>query len=575
MNDQMQLQARGRVKLELYNKKGEVTFSKEKKNLVVLTANEIVGKVMSDPAKTVKAQQVDKGDTLLAANGDGQYVFNLSRQREAEGSYEVNKGATNADTVIAIPDVTMITELKKVTVDGVDLVLEQDVYVGNADEGKIVFKVAPLNQVKIDFRRTVNAYVEIVNGTEVVKVAGVAYKRGAVPSDADKTYKIDHRTGKVFFATAKSAVEVSYSYKIRYSLGFMGIGGKPATHPSGKPVEFATGDKLRKVLEGEFTGFRQLVQYPAAVSKGEAEIQVLPTKPIAFVEKTQNDIGDAAKDTFDLANTNKVLKLVSVKVDGTDIAASIVDATAGTVKLTAVPALNAAIEIKYQEQLNNDHLVYGLAEGPVLELVAIRHEALDHTVTSYKIDSATKGLEIGKGDVWLLNPTQGILQFSSAPTQGVPVETPGQITVEYRINSGTTVQYVADFPKGVPGPVVQEEPNELLTIAAGVSSYGLKHAITKDLSGNFIVEVRRNGTVLTKDTHYTISSDGKQVSFNTSLVPSDVVAVKYSWLNETHEIYTVGMFTDQLDGDMFNISGIGPVTKDKNTGMRITWSVTY
>jgi len=569
MFDQMQVNAKGRVKLELYNEHGTF-FVKEKKNLVVNSANEIIGKVMSDPAKTVRAHQTDRGDTTVAANANGHYVFALSKQREMDGVYEVDKGSSNTSLELIIPDIKQITELKKVTVNGVDLIIDQDVFVKDADAGKLVFTEAPLNTVRIEFRHLVNPYVEIVAGTEEVKVGGVVFQRGAAPSDANRTYAIDYATGVVLFESAKTKVDVSYDFKVRYGLGFMGIGGLPEGHPQGKPVEFNNSDKLKTGMSGEYQGARQLIQYPAAISKGKAEVQVLPTKPIQYAEKTFTATGDGETDTFDVQNQNKVLKVVSAKVNGESTEATLVSAVDGTVKMGTVPEEGAIVEIVFQEQLGNDYLTYYLAEGPVLELVSVRHESNDHTITDFVVES--KGLAIGKGDVWLLNPTQGIVQFKENPSVGVTPDTPGFLTFEYRINSGTTVQFVADFPKGVPGPMLVEE-TEVLPIAEGVSTYVLKHTVAKDNSGNNLAEVRRNGALLAEGTHYTI--EGSQIRFNSSYAPTDVIAVKYSWYNETHDIYQVAMFTEQEGGEMFNISGIGPVTKDKNTGMRITWSVTF
>jgi hypothetical protein len=577
MNDQMQLTAKGRVKLELYNEKDEVTFTKEKKNLVVLTANEIVGDVMSDPAKMVRANAVDKGDSLQTPGADGFFVFDLKKAREANGSYEIDKGGTNTVKDLKIPDAGVITELYKVTANGADLVINQDVFIKDADKAELVFKTAPLNQVKVEFRHVKNPYSEIVAGTEVIKVNGEAFAQGITPSDADKTYTIDYRTGIVKFETGKFNVEAKYVFKIKYALGFMGIGGKPAVHPVGKPVEFSNGDKLMKSMANEYAGSRSAIQYPAAVSKGDPEIQVLPTKPAAYVEKQQIFTANGTVDVFNVNNSGKVAGIVSIKVNGTNVTAgaTIQNAVDGTIKLASKPPSGASVDIVYQEQVNTDYLNYYLAEGPVVELVSVKHQAFDNTVTAYKIEPGTGGLEVGKGDVWLVNPTQGIVQFNEYPTQGVPVQTPGQLTIEYRINSGSVVQYIADFPKGVPGPMLQEEPNEVLAVKAGVVTYALNHAIAKGSDGNFIVEVKINDTVMTRGSQYSISSDGKQITFTTSPSVSDAIVVKYSWLNETHEIYQVAMFTEQEGGKMFNISGVGPVTKDKNTGMRLTWSVTY
>jgi len=74
----MPLTTKGHVKLELYNEEGTF-FEKEKHNIVVQSANEIVASVLADPAKKVRVDQTDKGETELTAEPEG-YPFNLSAQ---------------------------------------------------------------------------------------------------------------------------------------------------------------------------------------------------------------------------------------------------------------------------------------------------------------------------------------------------------------------------------------------------------------------------------------------------------------------------------------------------------------
>ena len=55
------------------------------------------------------------------------------------------------------------------------------------------------------------------------------------------------------------------------------------------------------------------------------------------------------------------------------------------------------------------------------------------------------------------------------------------------------------------------------------------------------------------------------------------MAVDYTYYRERFSIYEVGLFngSDEDDSEMFSIAGIGPITKDQFTGMRITWSITF
>ena len=101
----------------------------------------------------------------------------------------------------------------------------------------------------------------------------------------------------------------------------------------------------------------------------------------------------------------------------------------------------------------------------------------------------------------------------------------------------------------------------------------LQKAVAKDNNGDFeVISVTRNGS----DESYTVHADGTRIDVS-NVVPGDNVVVEYKYLEEKHEIYQVAMFDekDPSKSKMFNISGIGPVTKDENTGMRITWSVTF
>jgi hypothetical protein len=77
LKDSLGLNLKGYVKLELYNDNG-IFLTKEKKNLVVQSANEIVANMMADPAKALRVSQVDMGDSSLSINFNSLYPFALS-----------------------------------------------------------------------------------------------------------------------------------------------------------------------------------------------------------------------------------------------------------------------------------------------------------------------------------------------------------------------------------------------------------------------------------------------------------------------------------------------------------------
>lgn len=208
--------------------------------------------------------------------------------------------------------------------------------------------------------------------------------------------------------------------------------------------------------------------------------------------------------------------------------------------------------------------------APIVELVSVVHEdAATNTVTAYQIQD--RGMRIGSGDVWMMNANAGVLQFSSDPSNGVPVHTPGQLTIEYKVNSGTVVKFTADFPKGVPGPVTLEKTDSFTSL--GETTFILSDVVNKDGEGNFLIEsVTRNGV----DETFTVHPDGTRIDVD-NVASGDIIAVTFKYSKKAHNIYQVAMFDekDSTNSKMFNISGIGPVTKDENTGMRITWSVTF
>lgn len=578
LSDTLTAKKKGHVKVELYNDDG-VFLTREKKNLVVLDANKIVGEALAHPAKSKKATVKDSGST------DGSGVFNLSYQPQSEKELEIDVAENNDSHVLTIPGGENITKLISVAVNDEELTVNQDVFIENSNLGQLRFEEPPKNTVKVTFRQVAMDYVSLVAGAEKVTVAGVEYKPGNAPSDADKVYVIDYDTGVITFETPKQNIEVTYDLNVISALTFMGIGDKPEGHPDNRPVNFSDSDKILKRMDGEYEGSRQLIQYPAVVTQGSSEIDVLPTKPVPSEEKmfsvhTTDSDDDGTADTVYKLETGgrKVLEIVSVYnkttetglVVGEDV--SLVDEQ-GTLEFLSPPAVDVEFEVVVKVQAGNDHLIFELSHTPVLELVSVRHEDIDGNITSYKIDEQSKGLEVGKGDVWIINSSKGIVQFSESPSNGVLPQTPGQMTFEYKVNSGTTVQFVADFPKGVPGPMLDQKV-ESLNIEDGVVNYVLEEAVAKDNNGEFMIEVERNNELLEYGTDYTVSENGRQVQFRISVQEVDNVVVRYQWEKTTHVIYQVAMFTEQQGGDMFNISGIGPVTKDKNTGMRVTWSVT-
>lgn len=604
LKDISAMNPKGHVKLELYNDEG-VFFIKEKKNLVVQSANKIVAEMMADPAKVLRVSQVDKGDAALSANSDLLYPFNLTVKAEAKTKFENNWGIANINTDFDIEELKGITSLDEVKVGEATLVINQDVFLIDAAKGKIKFAVAPTEAVVIEFHKVKNPYMKMIAGTEVVKVNGETWNRGVTPNNEGKVYSVNYRTGEVYFQTAQVKVEVTYDYHMNYSLGFMALGGKPSPlHPNYQPVEFGNSNKLDVDMSNELPGSRMAIQYPSSITEGATELEpAIPTQAIATVAKTKADLtinhnGDGATKvlTYALPNVHDsgsgavgrtLFEVTAVRntTTSTDILPANVTIVTNTLGLVEVKFLDAdvavgdIIKIDYRLKLDDRHLVYQLGQSPVVELKSVKHtDAGTGKITEYNIINA--GLKPNEGDVWISNPNTGHITFASGnpvgkdPANKPPqVQTPGQLTIEYKVNSGTVVKFVADFPKGVPAPSV-EEITKTVNIVTGQTSVTLDYPIAKDVTGLFLEPVVKVGATTLASGQYTISLDGKTITPN-SISVGQVVSVKHKYEKTTHDIYQVAMFDDKIGGKMFNISGIGPVTKDKNTGMRVTWSVTF
>lgn len=591
---------KGHVKVELYNDKG-VFYKKEKKNLVVQDANKIVANMMSDPAKLIRVPQTDKGN-VTTANSSGLYVMDLTIQHEKEVLFEQDYGSNNAANEFSLNELKGVTKVHEVKVDNTSLVVNRDVFIKDAENGVIHFKEAPKGLVTIRFNKVNNPYMKIIEGTEVVKVDGVEFERSNEPEN--QKYVIDSKTGKIFFNRPVQNVEVSYEYHMHYSLGFMGIGGKPDGHPNFQPVTFGQADKLLVEMKNEFKGARVPIIYPAQVEQNATELEppimtkpvnteLMPEYSITIVEDTinlgtaqlhydlPNVTGNFGRPLYEFVSIINETKETEIPFENVSLIQN--DASKVTIQFSDSDVeIDDVIKVQYRVKLNDLHLIYQLSQAPIVKLISVRHTAAtgDGTPKTYNI--VGYGLTPNQGDVWIHNPNQGTIQFSANPTgDAPPVETPGQIEVEYQVNSGTVVRFVADFPKGVPAPTIEEE-TEVFVVAPGQTSVVLtKHEIAKDekTGGHFPLQItvqQSSGTITLNEGDYEIALDNKTISFNSvALQPNDTVIITYKYEKSTHDIYQVAMFDQKEGGHMFNISGIGPITKDKNTGMRVSWSVTF
>ncbi|MBA4293917.1 hypothetical protein C0431_13220 [bacterium] len=582
---------KGRVKIELYNEEG-VFKTLEKKNLVVRNANKIVANMLATPGKKTRYPVTENGAASISAGADGLYPYKLQKSRYKEVAFSVDPGASNTDTIIVIGK--RVDQIKQVRVGGVVSTLFTDYRLVDKAEGKIEFVVAPKAPVEIDLIEDVNPTFDIVAGAQKVYVAGELWKEGATAVDTAKRYIFDAKLGVVKFQSTKIDVRVEYEVELPYGLAFMALGGKPSGHPDFQPVAFSKLDKLKENMPEEIAKTRVAINFPAEISNGVPEIEVLNTIAPSVEKLTQKVT--VIDDGAGAANLTATLGLVSSygprtffrlvkavrKSDSKDFVAAghvaVTDAATGKIAFTSGQVVIAdEIDVEYELLLSNQHLRYNLSEAPAIQIARVKHvHAVTGEVTDYVI--ADSGLTIGSGDVWFSNPNAGQIEFKAQPTGQSsvknPVYTPGQITVEYYVNAGTTVKFVADFPKEIPDITLADETKT--QTLSGATTITLLRPIAKNQSGAFLVkEVRLNNVLQTEAVGYEVGVDGLSVTFLTATGNENVLVV-YQYEKTSFDVYQVAMFDGMgIDAKMFNIAGIGPVTKDRTTGMRVTWSVTF
>lgn len=626
--DTIKMNPRGHVKLELYNEHG-VFNTIEKKNLIVLDANKIVANVLADPSKTIRLSETVNSTTEDVTADNGYYYIKLPVQTEQleEVSIALSSGG---QTTVDIPDATDITEILNAEIDDGStitiLTMNTDIFISDAKQGVVSFASAQTGTFTIKYRRIVDATRKIIEGTETVIIGGTTWTRANEPIDANQQYAIDYKTGEIYFESPKTtAPSITFDYEASYTLGFMGIGDKPNDHPDGQPVSFPESKKFLQSMENEFENARQPIHFPATLEQGKPEIDVLLAKQIDTIGKTDIvTISDAdASGTLETVElqysldvstpslgadeTRPILTISKVEctgpsdspnvgnvytvgsiADGADV--EILNRTTGEIQFNASASIQDTDEITFTYELrqNTNHLRYQLNASPAVELLSVKFEdnngvVTDFIIGEYEDGTSTHGLELGvNGQVQIINVNAGVIEFAES-AESILKNTPGTLTVEYKVNSGTVVKFTSDFPKGVPGPEIVQASDYINNSPSGALTYDISPAIAEDPNnpGTYLVdEVIIDGDSSTTDNTITwnVLNNGSQIELTGShAAPMSNITIKYKRVKTTHNIYQVAMFDHKNKdlGKMFNISGIGPVTKDKNTGMRITWSITF
>lgn len=600
------------VTVEMLGKNREVLSSKTVPNIVVKNANKIIANVLANPAKTTKVNKTDMGKTSESLTSKG-YPFELSVQTEESVSEVADMQPSNQEKVLTFASLKDMIRIESITHGGSPLTLNKDVFIKDAVLGALEFKVAPTAKVVVQARVKKDKLSEITEGSQVVTVAGVPFTRAATASDSEKTYAFDPKLGIIYFQTSKDQISVSYTYESKYTLGFMGVGGLPEGHPKHTPVEFGKTKRLINKLDNEFKGARVPLQFPATVTEGEVEIQPsILTKPIPLVDGldsgkevtvTKSPEGTVKTEytlnaLYDSGEGNgpqgRLLHEVTARniTTSTDLQVTIVENTTQSNKVVLQESEiseNDVVVFTYTIKLNASHLTYQLAQAPVLELVEVAfRDSLDPTkLVPYQIKA--NGLNPGEGYVWVSDSAIGEITFSenisAVDSDGSPAPkpwTPGYLQVKYRVNSGTTVRFVAEFPEGVPGPVKLEEVHTV-QLQPNATTILLPKKVARDALSGALGKLEiliGSSLVPLSHTQYSLTQEDQLITLQSSPSSTQATNVKvtYEYLQSTAEIYTVGMFDSEVQDEnvtnMFNATGIGPIPKDLNTGMRITWAVT-
>lgn len=188
-------------------------------------------------------------------------------------------------------------------------------------------------------------------------------------------------------------------------------------------------------------------------------------------------------------------------------------------------------------------------------------------LTINSVYNVSKGVAIPAEQVTIFDAPSGRIKFATPPAAT------DVIRITYTWNSGSTVTFIADFPPEVPGP--QKVSGQVHTFTTGdYNSDGTVDRIYQlPYAPDEVVSVMLGQTVLTPGADYSVN--GNQLVLNSTPPASQELRVTYNYTKQTADIYEVGLFTDEEGGLMFAISGIGPITKSTNMGVRVTWSVTF
>ena len=513
----------GHVKIEKYDNEGNVFDTIENHNVVVNDATDIIADALSKPAGYSAVEITIERDTFSIPDDRNRYhikePLNYAKCKTEEGTVPMGdvvvnpaKGAGRAEVELpsALTPATDLKEVKMIDGSGNETVLEVgvDVFMKN-DKDLVGFAedITTTSNTQIEFvvYTVENKAVGIVPGTEKVIINGTEYERANTLDT-----KGDLKAG-------------TNTYGIDYKTGEIWFDSDhvSSSSTSAKAVEITYKYRVEFGINFMGIGNKPVSHpkgYPVVLNEEDKDLTGLrnehggarqPLKFPATITKGSSDTiarqGDGSTVQFEIpANKTPVLDIQDITVydSGNPINYVFVNSFSGT-----------------------------------------GHEA--------------KLIQKGDGDT-----TPAVLEFSPAPVSS----TSKNIRIDFKWDSGATVNFVADFAPNVP-PKTMETSSEAYTASAEQLEFPVRHEILD----NLVVKV--NGSTVGASVK---SSDPTVAVLDSSAAAGDNVVIEYEYLKDEFEIYEVGLFNGaDSNAKMFAISGIGPITKDYNTGMRITWSITF
>jgi hypothetical protein len=526
---------KGHVTVDLI-KEGKVVDTFTNHNLVVNDSTKIIAKTLADPDGYKKAEYTHSGSTTTYRNQDGWYEFQLPYARcellETSVSsadiyepttFDINYGV--ADKVIQLEEslrpVDAVVFARGVSASGDKVLLknEAEIFVIDSDKGLIGLNhdVTPYTSIELRFYKTINRSVNIFPGSEEVKTSSLL-KRSVLTNEL----------GQIIPEKGNAL-----SYGIDYKSG-------------------------KLLFDSQVSGLTVKYQYTMANGVNFMGISDMPNHhtpgypvviPESQIYKTRLD--------QEYNNTRQPLLFPCTVEKGS------IEEESFNGDVIAANSNSCNLQVK---------------DSAILEVVSVKD--YNSGITYEILDTpplATPGTPGYPTDpsVWLVDNTSGQIKFNIAPDTGIR-----NVRVVYKLDNGITVNFVSDFQPGLPKPYEvstlntdpgsHKYPVETIVGDSTNQSYELKY---NNLTTIEKVEEKGTGTEVNG---CVVQND--QLYFSNG-APLDGVdyEVTYRYLKSSFEIYEVGLFNgkDQNDSMMFSIAGIGPITKDENTGMRVTWSITF